>query len=486
MKLRKVLSYIKNFEGDENLLESEVDSIVINPEKAQKGSLFVSLKKGEEGRKNIYLALKNGASAFLSEERYDSKKQIVAKDVRSAYALSAKGLYDGACDKLKLVAITGTNGKTTTTKILSSILRQAGKKVGTIGTLGVTTGDEVVDTGFTTPDPEILHKCLFDMQKKGVEYVVMEASAHSIELKKLEGLSFEAGVFTNLSQDHLDFFGDMETYFQAKKKLFEEGKTKYAIICDADEWGKRLKEEIFLPTFSYGEKDCDCFAENEKGSSLGTSFDCTLLGKKLKLDSRFVGEYNIQNLQAAILTARMLGVDSKKIQKAIPSILPAEGRFNTIDFGDKKIIVDFAHTPDGLDKVLSTAKKLPHNRLVCVFGCGGNRDRGKRPIMGSIAERLCDEVVLTSDNPRFEKPLEIIDEIERGMQKDSHTKIPKREDAIFYALKNAMADDLIVVAGKGGEKYQDIDGIKHPYDDFEVIKKAIEQLSKEEERKYGN
>jgi len=243
---------------------------------------------------------------------------------------------------------------------------------------------------------------------------------------------------------------------------------------------------FFLPTFSYGEKESDCFAENEVTNSAGTSFDCFVLGAKTKIYSRFVGDYNVQNLLGAILTARMLGVGSEKIKKAIPSIEPAEGRFNTINFGDKKIIVDFAHTPDGLEKVLTTAKSLPHNRLVCVFGCGGNRDKGKRPIMGEIAERLCDEVVLTSDNPRFERPLDIIDEISRGMSKGEEVIIPKREEAIFYALKNAKTQDLIVIAGKGGEKYQDIDGVKHPYDDFQVIKETIDKLSKAEERKYGN
>jgi len=268
--------------------------------------------------------------------------------------------------------------------------------------------------------------------------------------------------------------------------LFAEGKSKFAVVCDADKWGQRLKKEIFLPTFSYGEKESDCFAENEVTNSAGTSFDCFVLGAKTKIYSRFVGDYNVQNLLGAILTARMLGVGSEKIKKAIPSIEPAEGRFNTINFGDKKIIVDFAHTPDGLEKVLTTAKSLPHNRLVCVFGCGGNRDKGKRPIMGEIAERLCDEVVLTSDNPRFERPLDIIDEISRGMSKGEEVIIPKREEAIFYALKNAKTQDLIVIAGKGGEKYQDIDGVKHPYDDFQVIKETIDKLSKAEERKYGN
>ena len=488
MKLKKLLRFVDNFDASEKVLSEEITDIVIDPKKAKQGVLFVSLKKGKEGKQNIMLALENGASAILSGENFDSDKVIVVDDERKGYALCAKGLYSGVCDKLKLIAVTGTNGKTTTTKIISSILQQAGKKVGTIGTLGVNCGDKVIDTGFTTPDPEILHKCFFDMAKKGVEYVVMEASAHAIELKKLEGLSFEVGVFTNLSQDHLDFFGDMENYFEAKKKLFVPEKTKLAIICGCDKWGKKLGEEILVPSLFYGEGiTSDCFAENVVPSAKGTCFDCSLLGSQFGANSNFVGDYNIQNLLGGILTARMLGVSTDCIERAIPKIEPAEGRFNAINFGDKKVIVDFAHTPDGLEKVLRTAKGMEHERLVCVFGCGGNRDRGKRPIMGKIAEELCEEVVLTSDNPRFEKPLDIIEEITRGMTKGNHTIFPVREEAISYAIRTASKGDLIVVAGKGGEKYQDIDGIKYPYDDFEVIRKAIESANKAEAgKKYGN
>ncbi len=487
MLLEKTLSNLDYYSCDHELLNKQVKGIAIDPRKVKSGSLFVSLKKGEEGKKNIIEAQKNGAVAFVSEEDFGACRQILVKDVRSAYALISKQLFHSASDKLKLVAVTGTNGKTTTTKIISDILRLSGKKVGTIGTLGATVNGKLFETGFTTPDPEILHHILYNMKKSGIEYVVMEASAHALALKKLDGLKFEIAVFTNLTQDHLDFFENMENYFHAKEKLFSPDFSKVGILCQKDEYAKRLFSNQHIPMLSYGDEKADCFAKEIKSSVGGSMFKCNLLGEEVNIDSNFVGDYNIDNLLGAMLTAKMLGISNTEIKKAISQITPAEGRFNQLKCGGLSIIVDFAHTPDGLEKVLKTARSITKNNLICVFGCGGNRDRAKRSIMGKITEELCDEVFVTSDNPRFEKPLDIIAEIEEGMKKGNHKTFEKREEAIMEAIKSCKNGDVLVVAGKGGEKYQDIGGIKYPYDDFNVIKECIKTLLKEKkEREYAD
>lgn len=476
MVLEKALSNLDFFACDKTLLNEEINGISINPDKVEKGNLFISLKKGDEGKKNIVSAQKKGAVVFVSEEDYGACRQVKVKDVRSAYALIAKRLYHNAADELKLVAVTGTNGKTTTTKILSDILRLSGKRVGVIGTLGATVNGKLIDTGFTTPDPEILHKLLYEMKKAGVQYVVMEASAHALALRKLDGLKFETSVFTNLTQDHLDFFENMENYFSAKEKLFSPNFSKIGVLCIKDNYAKRILSRSLIPMLSYGETNADCFAKETSSNAAGTNILCDVLGDEIKIESNFVGDYNIENLLGAMLSARVLGLSNEEIKSAVKQIYPAEGRFNILKCGNRTVIVDFAHTPDGIEKVLKTARQITKNRLLCVFGCGGNRDRAKRPIMGKITEDLCDEVFVTSDNPRFEKPLDIIAEIEEGMKKDNHRIFEKREDAIMKAIMSCKEGDVLVVAGKGGEKYQDIDGVKVPYDDFKVIKESVKKL----------
>ncbi len=478
MKLNKLFANIEDYELDDSHGDIEVNGIKIDPSKVKKGDLFVSLKKGEEEKNNISKALENGAEICVSENEIENA--ICVEDVRSAYALLSKAFYQNSCDKLKIIGITGTNGKTTSVHIVGEILKRCGKKVATIGTLGVSIGNKKIDTGFTTPDPEILHKAFYDLKKAGVEYVVMEASAHALALKKLDGIKFELSVFTNLTQDHLDFFSNMENYFEAKQKLFSFNVSKAGIVCVDDEYGKKILEEMQIPILTYGfNVNCDCYAKSVKNTAGGTKILCNALNDWLDIDSNFVGDYNVQNILGAVVTCRALGISNNKIEKAIKEIYPPEGRFNLLKCGGKSIVVDFAHTPDGLEKVLQNARNLTNGRVLCVFGCGGNRDRAKRPIMGKIAEDLCEEVFVTSDNPRYEKPMDIINEVEKGMQKDNHKTIEKREDAIFEAIKTAGSSDIIVVAGKGGEKYQDIQGIKYPYNDFDVIKQSVKRLLEE-------
>ena len=405
---------------------------------------------------------------------------MVVPDARSAYALVAKALNENVCDKMRLIAVTGTNGKTTSTKIISELLKQAGEQVGTIGTLGAFVGNKVIDTGFTTPDPEDLHSILYLMNSQGIKTVVMEASAHAIELKKLDGMKFDVSMLTNVTQDHLDFFGDMENYYKAKAKLFRKGVSKIGVVCNADQFTKRIIDKPSCVTFSYGFRGGeDVSGKDVDLSSSGLRFDCKLFGKDVKVESKLVGGYNAENVLGSIIVARLCGVKEEQIEQFIKNIEPAEGRFNVIEKDGVNIVVDFAHTPDGLEKVLSVAKGITEGRLMCLFGCGGNRDRLKRPIMGTIAEKYSDKIFLTSDNPRFENPREIIAEIEKGIKNAEYEVHERREDAIARALSCCKKGDTLVVAGKGGEKYQDIDGIKMPYDDFEVINKNLHLIGLE-------
>ncbi len=469
MKVKSVLKSVEVIGGDLSVLNVNCEGVKIDNRKIEKGDIFIALK-GEnfDGNAVAEDALKRGASVVISD-RQSGEGIIQVDNARSAYALISKNLYGGACDKMKIIAVTGTNGKTTTCNCVADILRSAGKKVGVIGTLGASVDGEVFDTGMTTPDPDVLHQIFDKMQKSGCEYVVMEASAHALALDKLDGIKFELGVLTNITEDHLDFFGDMETYAKAKFRLFEEGRSSRAIICKGKTLGEEFLSLIRVPFETYGlDKGAGTTAKIIRSDISGNHFVCTSGGEDFQVRSPLVGEYNLENLLATIAICKNLGLSNEEISKGASCTLPVEGRFNVLKMGDSNIVIDFAHTPDGLEKVLTTARGLSKNKLVVIFGCGGNRDRKKRPIMGDIASRLADVVILTSDNPRFEHPLEIIREI-RGGVRGKCTCIADRKRAIEYALKKFCNGETIVIAGKGGERYQDIGGVKEPYNDFDVV-----------------
>lgn len=498
MKIKKLLKGIKYRPIEPCSLDKEISGIATDHRKVKKGDVFIAIK-GENFDGNDYVdeAIKNGASVVLTEALHYSQKCIRVENARQAYAIASKHFYDDACDKLKIVAVTGTNGKTTTCNTIADILKANGKKVGVIGTMGASFEGEVIDTGMTTPDPHLLHSIFAKFLKKGVEYVVMEASAHALALHKLDGIKFEVGVLTNITEDHLDFFGDMESYAKAKLKLFEEGRVKNAIICDDKIYDKSLLEnlKISYKTYNIDEKVGEnnaIFAKNIEKSFFGSKFDCFVDGENISIKTPLVGEYNIENVLASVGVCRALGLEGKQIEKGARQTLPVEGRYNVININDINIIIDFAHTPDGLEKVLMTTKELSNKKLVVIFGCGGNRDRLKRPIMGEIASRLADEVILTSDNPRFEKPNEIIKEIKKGIKNKKVTAIADRKKAIEFALSKYQNGETILIAGKGGEKYQDIGGVKIPYNDFDEVNKffrkqfarkknQVENVSKEKE-----
>lgn len=329
---------------------------------------------------------------------------------------------------------------------------------------------EFIDTGFTTPDPDILHSIFQNMQKQGVEYVVMEVSAHALALEKMEGIKFDVAVLTNISQDHLDFFGTMENYEKAKYKLFSLSRSRFGVVCADGVNMNKFMKACQIPVCSYGiNSPSDVFAIDIKQSLQGSEFICNCNDEVMIVKTPLAGEFNVQNALAAISTCSALGIEKEVILRELKYAPMVDGRFNVLSGEGKRVVVDFAHTPDGLEKIIKNVRALTEGRVITVFGCGGNRDSSKRPIMGKIATSLSDQVVFTSDNPRFEEPMDIIKDIEKGAVVNNYVIQPDRRKAIAMALDAAKENDTVIIAGKGAEKYQDIKGEKHPYDDYSEV-----------------
>lgn len=469
---------IKKIVGDVSNIDSSL--ITYDSRKVAEGSVFFCLKgENTDGHDYVKNAIDNKASVIVCEKDIDTNlPYVVVENARKAFAICSANFYKNPAKELKIVVVTGTNGKTTTSFLIRSILESNGKKVGLIGTQGAYIGKQYFETNLTTPDPQVLHRILRTMLDNGIKYVVMEASAHALALDKLEGILFEVGVFTNLTQDHLDYFKNMENYKMAKIKLFNANMIRCAVINFDDATGLEIAKNIKIPFISYAlNNPSDIFAINIEKKSGSTEYVINLCDNVFVVKSNLLGEFNIYNSLAAAGTASMLGINNRDIKKGLEKLDKVPGRFNSIKLINGAVaVIDFAHTPDGVEKILSSLKQLPFNRLITVFGCGGNRDKGKRPKMGEIAEKLSDFVIITSDNPRFENPELIIDDIESGMASNKHICITDRKKAINYAIEMAKKNDVIAICGKGAEEYQDINGVKSPYNDFDVIIEKNEEI----------
>lgn len=463
----------------------EVSAIRTDSRILGRGELFIALKGGNvDGHDYIWEAVRRGAAAVVCERYTDGVRvpQIVVKDARAALSRLAAAFYGDPQKKLKIIGVTGTNGKTTTCRYIFSILEKAGKKAGLIGTLGTFYCGISLAPDLTTPDPIRLFKLFSDMLKSGVEYVVMEVSAHAVYYEKVLPVRFAACVFTNCTQDHLDFFGTMEKYAATKKKLFSSGRYSFAVVNADDPLGAEI-ERTCPRCKSYAiESPADHFAvireEDLRGSEVLFNLEDELVGVRLRL----TGRYNVYNALAAAACARGLGVKAADIAAGLYAVDRVAGRLEslgTVNGGE--VFVDFAHTPDGLQNVLTALKERCRGRLICVFGCGGNRDAGKRPIMGEIAAKFADFCVLTSDNPRYEEPYAIISAIETGYRTYSrnYVVVQDRRKAIEYAMRLLRENDVLLVAGKGGENYQEIMGIKYDYNDNAVIEEIMEKMRTE-------
>ena len=431
-----------------------------------------------DGAKFIDGAIDKGAVAIAGESGAAS---VQVDDARAALSIIAANFYGRPADKLSLAGVTGTSGKTTTTKMIESIFDAAREPVGLIGTIEYRAGDERLMADRTTPDAVVLQQWFAKMVDAGVRHAVMEVSSHALALKRTYGIHFAAAVFTNLSQDHFDFHKDFEDYFAAKRILFDQidCTQKTAIVNIDDEYGRRLANELgdCVVTFGRGANADIHPLEGFEISVRGLNGRVTTPAGEVRVESRLLGAPNLYNWLGAIGAAQSVGIDIATIEAGIRNLEAVRGRFEYVESeGGPTVIVDYAHKPDALEKLLQAVRDLAADRrVVLIVGCGGDRDKDKRPKMGTIAARLADYTVLTSDNPRGEKPEAILDDIERGMQgADNYARITDRREAISRTIAEAADDDVIVIAGKGHEPYQVIgDQVIH-FDDREEAEQALE------------
>ena len=489
MRLFQIIEELQDkeilFQGD---ADREIAGLTTDSRERGANLLFVCLRGGKvDSHSCVKQAIKNGVTAIVTEEKLEVEvPQIIVKDTREALSLLAAAFYGNPSRKMKIIGVTGTNGKTTTASMFAEIVRQAGKKVGVIGTLGIFYGRKKVPTDLTTPDPIALQKTLLDMYISGVEYVVMEVSAHALYYKKTAGITFEICIFTNLTQDHLDFFEDMQAYKQAKMQLFAPKNCSTALLNGDEETGReigRLREESGQKTLFYAlNTPSDAFAVITTENLLGTECVLNIEDTLCRVSLQMIGRHNVYNALAAATCAFELGFNAEEIAKGLSALQGVNGRLQWIGkHHGGEIYVDFAHTPDGLKQSLSTLKQYGKGRLICLFGCGGNRDKEKRPLMGEVAAKYADFSILTSDNPRYEDPLDILSGIEKGYRRFSarYVVVPDRKTAFDYALDFIKKDDVLLIAGRGGEEFQEIMGIKYPFNDQTVLTQLLRQKGKE-------
>ncbi len=444
------------------------------------GTLFVCLK-GEnfDAHTAIPKLSEQGVSCFVVQQDCGINNQIIVPDTRIALSLIWANFCDNPQNKLNFIGVTGTNGKTTVTTIIKNLLQALGHKSGLIGTFRNEIGDEFLPAERTTPEPEEFFPLLKKMAESGCEYVVMEVSSQGLALKRLAGCKFKVSLFTNLTQDHLDFHKTMEAYYQAKKELFES--SEKAVINIDDPYGKRLFEEISCEKHSFSEQGSANYrADGIKLSGSGCSFWLSSPLKTFKVNSLMTGSYNVANISQALAALDILGFNPAKTVELVASFAGVRGRLETVNTGkDFSVILDYAHTPDALENVLSCVRGFTKGRVVCLFGCGGNRDAKKRPLMAKSAAKFADMLYITSDNPRNEDPHQIILEILEGL-KDSpcpYASFDDRKEAIFAAIANARQGDTIVLAGKGHEDYQVLaNEVKIHFDEREIVAEALKAL----------
>lgn len=454
--------------------EINVTSLCINTDDVKNGSLYFCLNGSQvDGHDFAYLAKQKGASAIVCERPLDVDiTQVVVKNSREAMSVMAANFYGNPQNKLKLIGITGTNGKTTTTYYVEHILKDAGFKVGVIGTIGVLINGEKRPASLTTPDPIIFFEILSEMVRQKVYFVVMEVSAHAIYWQKIFGIKFEVGALTNITQDHLDFFETFDRYKQTKLSFLTEEYCK-SIVLNVDDTAGREKSFCEEKAITYGlNNPCDVFAFDYEFSFSGTRYDLNLFDDVFNIKAQHIGKFNLYNALCAGTVCAVLGIDKQIICNSLKTLPCVDGRLNVIHLkGNRVAVVDYAHTPDGLKNILQTVKEVCDGKVISLFGCGGNRDRTKRSIMGEISGTLADFSIITSDNPRFEKPMDIIDEIEKGIKKitNNYLCIEDRVQAIKQGLSLLKENDCLVVCGKGAENYIDQNGVKTYYSDYDTI-----------------
>lgn len=487
MNLKSILNGL-DYEVLQGTEDREINKINYDSRKVCNNDLFVCVKGyATDGHKYADKAVSSGAQVIVLQDEINIENKdvtvIKCSDTRKALAVMGANYYDNPSKKMKVIGITGTNGKTTTAFMIKDILESAGKKVGLIGTIANYICGEKIHTERTTPESLELQKLFADMVSRGVEYCVMEVSSHSLALDRVYGIDFECGIFTNLTRDHLDFHKTFENYYDAKFKLFERSSIK--LINTDDTYGmqvlndcKKLKAENIYSFSVKGNSDYKAY--DEVMGSRNIEFKVKIDADEEKFILGIPGEYNIYNALGAIGVCHKLGIPMEYIRKGIEeALVPGRcervGREYDLPY---EIIIDYAHTPDGLENILKTAKAFTKGKLIAIFGCGGDRDKVKRPQMGKIGIDIADIAVITSDNPRSEEPMAIIEDIKAGLDKDNYIVIENRHDAIRKAIEIAEKDDVIVIAGKGHETYQILKDKTIHFDEREVVKEILDSMKK--------
>lgn len=477
MKLKALLQDVET--KSVYTFDPEITNVTDNSSKVRRQGLFVCIKGDSfDGHDFAQKAMDRGAVAVICERDIGIKNSIIVEDSRKAYAQICSAFYSKAHKKLKMIAVTGTNGKTTTSYIIKKILESSGLKTGLIGTVNVTIGKERYPADLTTPDPVDLHRYLMLMNIAGCDACVMEVSSQALEQERVYGINFDCAVFTNLSPEHLDYHKSMQNYARAKSKLFEM--SKVSVINSDDEYAPLMLRSSAGKTYTYGtDENADFRAEKICLSADGVDYSLSYKGKAYRVAFPGMGIFSVSNSLAAVSAASVLGVDISKAIREAERFEGISGRMEKIDnsFGIN-IIIDYAHTPDSLENAAKTLKEIYDGRLITVFGCGGDRDKDKRPMMGKIACENSDFVFITSDNPRTENPEMIINDILSGINTKNFYRITDRKLAIKSALYSAVKGDTVLIAGKGHEKYQIIGNQKIYFNEREIIRKLLEDKAR--------
>ncbi len=475
MKLNQLI------ECNTHLSGIEITGITCDSRKVKKGFAFVCIIGSiSDGHDFAQTALEQGAAVIVAQRDLGIENQVIVEDTHKTFATMSANWFGNPSDSLKLIGVTGTNGKTSVTYMLKKIIESFGEKVGLVGTIQNMISDEIIPTSNTTPNAYDLNLLFSQMKEKSCTYVIMEVSSHALDQCRVYGLNFEVAMFTNLTQDHLDYHITMENYLEAKKKLFKMCKS--AIINSDDEYAQALIEGIDCKVLTYSTGNASTFSAKAINYR-PTGVEYELVGdsvlQHIKVNTG--GKFTVYNSLCAVCCALELGFNATEIAKSLAELDGVKGRAEVVPCDrDFTIIIDYAHTPDGLKNILSTFRECKKNRVISLFGCGGDRDKTKRPIMGSIAARYSDFVIITSDNPRSENPTDIINDILVGLDGSitPYKVIENRIDAIKYAISIAQPEDIIVLAGKGHETYQILNSGTIRLDEREVVADALKEIKK--------
>ena len=470
----------------------DVKGISYDSRKVAKGDIFAAVKGGRfDGHEFIEDAVKSGATAILCAKPPKKLEvpAVVVDDVRGALAVLARRLYRNPASLLTTIGVTGTNGKTTVVRLVAAILEAAGMATGTFGTLGARYGDKDIPLNLTTPEAPDLMRMVAEMHESGARALAMEVSSHALAQRRVDGMEFDIGVFTNLTHDHLDFHGDFANYFEAKTRLFTHllKNSGRAVINLDDEWVRNLRIPGTVAYSMAGAKDAEIALENLRLAADGSRLDVRVGDESLRLRTSLLGRFHVENVLAAVGVAHALGIGAADIARGIEGVKNVPGRLERIETdGGPLFLVDYAHSPDALKKAIAAARELTTERVLCVFGCGGERDKDKRLAMGEIAGEAADVVVVTNDNPRGEDPQVIAKAITGGLKKSGMRAFGSedrgfaveldRREAIRFALKEASKGDIVLVCGKGHEAEQEIAGNKIEFDDRQVASELLEEF----------